>query len=105
MIGHNTQCDFEFPFGPPATQIGHAKSVGAETMPEKAATLDVRFCQLIVPNQASATLRIRHWLWLAPAKTVHNSINSWSRRPVMLQVLLFLAVVFSFKAVVDHTLP
>jgi hypothetical protein len=58
-MGNNTQYDFGFPFGPPATQIGHAKSVGAETMPKKAATLDVRFCQLTFTDQARVTLHIR----------------------------------------------
>jgi hypothetical protein len=82
MMGHSTQCDFEFPFGPPATQIERGKSAGAETMPKKTATLEVRFCQLTVPNLARTTSQIRLWRWLAPgdalapAKTFRTSTNS-----------------------------
>jgi hypothetical protein len=40
MIGDNTQCDFEFPFGLLATEIERGKLARPETMPKKIATLD-----------------------------------------------------------------
>jgi hypothetical protein len=81
MIGRNTQCDFEFPFGPPATQIEHGKPTRAETMPKKAVTLDAHFCQLTFTDQARATLQIRHCRWLvlgnalALARAIRNLTN------------------------------
>jgi hypothetical protein len=53
MLGHNTQCDFEFPFGPLANQIERGKSPRAESMRKKTVTLDARFCQLTFTNQPS----------------------------------------------------
>jgi hypothetical protein len=82
MIGQPTRYDFEFPFGPPATQIEHGKPTRAETMPKKAATLDAHFCQLIFTDQARVTLHIRLWRWLvlgdvlALTKTIRKSTNS-----------------------------
>jgi hypothetical protein len=81
MMSQPTQCDFEFPFGPPATQIERGKSAGAETMPKKTATLDARFCPLTVLNQARATSQIRLRLCLAlgdalaPAQKIRKSTN------------------------------
>jgi hypothetical protein len=59
IIGPNTQCAFEFPFSPLATQIEHGKLTSAYTMPKNAATLDARFCQLTFTDQARVTLHIR----------------------------------------------
>jgi hypothetical protein len=82
MMGKPTQCDLEFLFGPPATQIEHGKPTRAETMPKKAVTLDAHFCQLTVPNEARATSQIRLWRWLAMGdalaltKAICKSTNS-----------------------------
>jgi hypothetical protein len=79
------RCDFEFPFGPPPTEIEHGKSISAEPMSKKAVTLDARFCQLTFTDQVRATLQIRPWLWLvlddalAPTTTICKSTNSSAR--------------------------
>jgi hypothetical protein len=82
MMCKPTQYDFEFPFGPPATEVKHGKSRGTETMPKKSATLDAHFCQLNFSEQARATPQICPWLWLvlsdalAAATTNRKSTNS-----------------------------
>jgi hypothetical protein len=82
MIGHNTQCDVEFPFGPPATQIEHGKSAGAQTMPKKAAALDTRSCQLTHHNPNTGNITDSPLVMagsgdaLAPAGAIGKSTNS-----------------------------
>jgi hypothetical protein len=57
MMGHNTQCGFEFLFGPPATQIEHGKSTSADNAKE-GCHFGSALCQLTFTDQARATLKI-----------------------------------------------
>jgi hypothetical protein len=93
IVGQPTQCDLEFPFGPPATQIAHGKSISAESMPKKTVTLAAHFCQLNFTDQARAAYKICLWRWLAlgdalaPAETIRKSTNSQTSRAAMRHLL------------------
>jgi hypothetical protein len=66
MMGQPTQCELEFPFGPPATQIEHGKSTSAETLIKKAATFDAHFASSLSPIKQGQLYRFaicHRWLW------------------------------------------
>jgi hypothetical protein len=84
MMGQPTQYDFEFPFGPPATQIEHGKSTSAETMLKKAATLDAHFASSLSPIKQGQLYRFAlgySWLWATLWSTRRRIVNQQNHKP------------------------